>query len=143
MSVKFNSLGQWTLIDGSGTQLIKGIKPAGQEVSSRFEKTDGKTGADVAKTALATGALPELNKSQRQPTNEELFGHLVVSEEQVKKAEENWNNTFNNHFDLLKKPIENQRSKENLEWGKGKSFNSTLTEEERRARASYVGKEDE
>lgn len=31
----------------------------------------------------------------KQPTDQEMFGHLIPSEEQIQKAEDKWNNTFN------------------------------------------------
>jgi hypothetical protein len=34
-------------------------------------------------------------KPPPQPTNEQMFGHLVPSEEQLQKAEHDWNNRFN------------------------------------------------
>ena len=34
-------------------------------------------------------------KPPRQPSNEEMFGHLVPSEDQLKKAEHEWNNRMN------------------------------------------------
>jgi hypothetical protein len=47
-----------------------------------------KKGADVAAQALATGQLPDMfGPPPPQPTNDQMFGHLVPSEEQVKKAE--------------------------------------------------------
>jgi hypothetical protein len=35
------------------------------------------------------------NKPPRQPSNEEMFGHLVPTEDQLKKAEHDWNNRMN------------------------------------------------
>lgn len=40
-----------------------------------------------------------------QPTNQELFGHLVVTEEMAKNAENKWNNSFNNWMQEASKPI--------------------------------------
>ena len=40
-----------------------------------------------------------------QPTDEQMFGHLVVSEEMAKKAEQQWNGTLNNWLAEASKPI--------------------------------------
>ncbi len=40
----------------------------------------------------------------KQPTNQEMFGHLVPSEEQIAKAEAKWNNTMN-WLEEASKPI--------------------------------------
>jgi hypothetical protein len=41
----------------------------------------------------------------RQPTDEEMFGHLVPSEEMVKSAEQNWGGAINNWLVEASKPI--------------------------------------
>jgi len=74
----------------------------------------------------------------RQATDEELFGHLVVTEEQFKKAEEDWNNTLNNFYKAAQAPVVPE-DKQDSEWGDGSSFNSALTEEERLKRNMYTG----
>lgn len=43
----------------------------------------------------------------KQPTDQQMFGHLVVSEEQVKAAETKWNDTFNSFYKAVKEPIDN------------------------------------
>lgn len=151
MSTKFNNLGQWSLgSDGGGSALIKGIKSTGSPVSSRTDKHDGAKGADVAKLAVAqivAGQLPEIGpRIKLQPTNEELFGGMVVTEEMAKAAENNWNNTFNKHFADFNKPIDHlNKSKVEGEWGCGTSFNQLLkgqlTEEELAARNNAVTQE--
>jgi len=40
-----------------------------------------------------------------QPTDTEMFGHLVVSEDMAKSAEKKWSNTFNNWLSEAQKPI--------------------------------------
>jgi hypothetical protein len=40
-----------------------------------------------------------------QPTDEQMFGHLVVNEEMAKKAENQWNNCINNWLVEATKPI--------------------------------------
>ncbi len=75
----------------------------------------------------------------KQPTDEQLFGHLVVSEEQLKKAEDDWHNTLQNFYSAANAPVLKKNDNEEEEWASGKSFNSTLTEEERLERNMYKG----
>jgi len=91
-----------------------------------------KKGADVAKEALTTGNLPIMSGSHQQPTDQEMFGHLVKSEQEIKAAEKAWEQSFAKGFDKLKAPIDklNKSDVGKREWKPGKSFNSMLTEEE-------------
>jgi hypothetical protein len=132
--MKWNKLGQWSLVaDGGGNRLIQNM-PHTAQVSSRFEKTDGRKGIDTATQAIQQimqNKLPEMNKGLKlQPTNEELFGHLVITEEEAKKQEEVWRNRFASLS--FKKPIDtlNKCQISDRKWEQGKSFNSMLTEEE-------------
>ena len=79
-----------------------------------------------------------INDTPRQPTDEQMFGHLVVSEEQVQKAEQAWNGVFNKFYDSSAEPLEKQDSIDNLEWGNGKSFNDSIEEEELQKRNMHV-----
>lgn len=78
-----------------------------------------------------------LHNAPKQPTDEELFGHLVVTEEMVKAAEEEWNNKMNKAFDDMKAPIISEENKEH-EWASGKAFNDSLTREELEKRNMYI-----
>jgi hypothetical protein len=101
-----------------------------------------KKGADLFKDPdVAFGNLPVMVEVKPQPTNEQLFGHLVVSPEELKKKEEEWNNTFHTHFSKLNKPIDHLNTSQVAErnWGTGKSFNSMLTEEELEERNKFIG----
>jgi fructose-1,6-bisphosphatase len=40
-----------------------------------------------------------------QPTNEQMFGHLAVSEQAAKEAQSGFDNKFNNFFSEVQKPI--------------------------------------
>ena len=80
-------------------------------------------------------ALKKSVKVKLQATDQELFGHLVKSEEELKKAEEDYNNKLNKWFEEANKNIDNKES----DWANGKSFNSTLTEQERLSRNMYLG----
>lgn len=143
---KFNKHGQWTLgADGGGTSLLKGFKTTGQEISTGKEPDTGLKGADIAKMAaaqIATGQLPELVKAQPQPTNEEMFGHLVVSEEALAAKEAEWASGQQDKMKQLSMRIDHlNKSKVEGSWATGKSFNSMLSKEELAARNGHVGEE--
>lgn len=72
---------------------------------------------------------------QLQATDEQLFGHLVRTEEQIKKAEAEYQDKLNKWYSEANKFIDNKDE----DWGDGKSFNSTLTEEERLKRNMHIG----
>lgn len=55
-----------------------------------------------------------LNAPIRQPTDDQMFGHLVPSEEVVKSAEDKWNNTMN-WLQEASKPISSRFSSEEEE----------------------------
>ena len=68
---------------------------------------------------------------KQQPSDQQLFGHLVVTEEQVVKAEKEWNNQFNDFYENVKKPVEKQDLSKG--WGsRGPIWKEELTEEEKR-----------
>ena len=71
-----------------------------------------------------------------QPTDEQLFGHLVVTEEMAKKAKEEWEGSMNKSLTHPKIITEEE---EETDWGSGQSFNSTLTDEERYKRNMHTG----
>ena len=80
----------------------------------------------------------QLKKSARvklQASDEELFGHLVRTEEQIKKAEAEYQDKLNKWYSEANKFVDNKEE----DWGDGKSFNSTLTEEERLRRNMHIG----
>ncbi len=74
-----------------------------------------------------------LSGAQGQPSDQQLFGHLVPTEEQVKAAEEQYNDTFKKFFRQDHKPVEKQDLSKS--WGsRGPIWNEKLTEEEERIR---------
>lgn len=117
----------------------------------------GKHGVDPlnkAKPVNAPGEVP------RKPTDDEIASYIlkgadaqgvgqwrdedhlhkeVVSQEEAEQLQKSWENVFNDHFAQLDKPVEDQLSKDNQEWGSGKSFNDSLTEEERLRRNMFTG----
>ena len=80
----------------------------------------------------------------RQPTNQELFGHLVKPIEDLEKMEADWNNFLNTSINDARKPVDDivkSQLPPQLEeaWTSGKSFNDIIGEEEARKRGKYVG----
>jgi hypothetical protein len=101
--------------------------------------TPGK-GADVISQQF-NEALSKPMESVPQPTNEQLFGHLVTSPEQLEKMEKTWDNRFNDFFSEVRKPVETQSADKS--WGsRGPIWEETLTEEEQRIRAIKVDERD-
>jgi len=129
---KFNQGGQWSLHgnedgllfktnekkDSSKTELIdkRKVDPNSEEAKAIFDR--------LAKSILENSKTNEF----RQPTNEELFGHLVPTDELVEKANNDWENKIGGFYKEAEKPIDS-RHKER-EWGMCKSFKDRLTEEE-------------
>ena len=111
----------------------------------------GKEGVDPlnkSKPILAKGEIPKgqsneeiaeyiLRGTPSQPTDEEMFGHLVVTEEMAKKAEWEWENKQNNLIKALNEPVIPEE-KQQIEWGDGCSFNDSLTEAERIKRNMFT-----
>ena len=73
--------------------------PNGDAEVKRLQRTNPvATGENAMANQLANmmaGRAMLGNKPPRQPTNEEMFGHLVPNEEQIKKAESEWSNRMN------------------------------------------------
>ena len=108
--------------DWKGTA-VKPEHPMSRPLNPKLKK-----GIDVAAEALMTGHIPELLGSPpKQPTNEQLFGHLVVSEEMAKAKELKWENTIKDTFNEARKPIDHlNKTDVDIEWGYGTSFNQIL-----------------
>ena len=73
-----------------------------------------------------------LKGAPQQPSNEALFGHLEVTEEMAKKAQQDWENVFTKFFKTKHEPIEKNQTPS---WGRGpvdQNDISQLTEEEKR-----------
>lgn len=102
-----------------------------------------KTGAEAVSEALSTGHLPVIQDAPKQPTDEQMFGSGVVTEEMVKAAEENYKSVFKKHFEGFKAPVDhlNKSKIDERKWAPGKSFNSLLTPQEIAERNRYVDKE--
>lgn len=63
----------------------------------------------------------------RQATDEELFGHLVVTEEMAKAAQEEWDNKFNAFYEEANKPITSDTASE---WNGREPLTKGMSEEE-------------
>jgi hypothetical protein len=115
---------------------------------------DGITQKDDAKPLLKNNQIPDKQTDEeiravimsgmdrpglRQPTDEELFGAGVVSQEQVDRAEAEFNNKIANFFTEASKSLTGQTEVPDEEWGCGKSFNSTLSKSQLIERNKYTG----
>lgn len=110
--------------------------------------------SDTAEPTLKKGEVP------RKPSNEEIASYIlkgiksgaqaqwqdsdhlhkeVVTEDQAKELQKNWENAIDNFYKAANAPVIANPKETN--WGSGKSFNSTLTEEERLRRNTYTGEE--
>ena len=108
----------------------------------------GKVGVDPlnkAEKLIKNGEKPEsltdaqiseyiMRNAPKQPTDEEMFGHLVVTEEMAKKVQDDWDNSMNKSLTHPK-----IGDKEEVEWGTGESFNDSLSDKERLKRNMYTG----
>lgn len=112
----------------------KQVSPLSRDLPSNLKK-----GSDLFKS-INFGNLPVIQDAPRQPTNEEMFGHLVVSAEEITKKEENWKNRMQKTANALYQPIDhlNKSAVSDKSWGTGKSFNSMLSEEELKERNKFA-----
>jgi hypothetical protein len=140
---KFNQGGQWTITGSEDTLLFKtgekrhsGKGPVTEKKKVDPDSEEGKKFfSDLSKSILSGSKT----NGFRQATDQELFGGLVVSEEQVQKAEQEWDNQLNGFYEEAAKPLGKQDPKDNAEWGSGKSFNDDLASEELEKRNKHIG----
>lgn len=139
---KFNQHGQWALSGDEDTLMFKTAETKQSSKNEVIERKKIDPNSEEAKDLFRLLAKSILEGSRgdkfRQATDQELFGHLVVSEETLAKQEEDWNNQIEDFYKTARKPIKEEYSREHEGWGNGKSFNSTLTEEELRSRKNSV-----
>ncbi len=112
-----------------------GGKSGGVDPLNKSEKRI-KEGEEPYRPSNDEIAAAILHGVQRQPTDEEMFGHLVVTEEMEKKAKEEWEGQMNK---ALTHPKITPEELEDVDWGSGQSFNSTLSDEERLKRNMHTG----
>lgn len=98
---------------------------------------DKQSDEEIAEFILRGSQAPGV----RQPTDQELFGHLVVSEEQVERAKAEFENRMQNTIAKLHTPIVGKTYEEEDAWASGKSFNETLSKEELIKRNMFTGEE--
>lgn len=109
------------------------VKKTAAMNNTNQQNEDDKRAQELAKALFAKMAGPV----GRQPTDQELFGHLVPSESQVKAAEDQWSNGLNKFFNEVRKPIEKQSATPDF-GRRGPVKESDLTEEEQRIRKIAV-----
>lgn len=113
------------------------------EMKAKYEKPLAK-GADVVQEVLLTGNLPIMVQAKPQPTNEEMFGHLVKTQKEIDAAEARYQSGNKSVVEELSKPVDHlNKSKIDTSWGYGQSFNSLLkdklTDKEIAERNAYTG----
>lgn len=98
--------------------------PSAEEEIMRLAKNepvDGETAAANQLLKLMAGKSMLGVQPPPQPTDEEMFGGGVVTEEMAKAAEHKWGNTFNNWLSEAQKPISQRFASEEEElayWSK-------------------------
>ncbi len=94
--------------------------------SRPLEKT-GK-GKDVINQQFAKALVRDDHRRMKlQPTDQELFGHLVVTPEQMAKMESDWEGTISNFYKQAAKPVEKTQT---AKVGRGPIHKEVRTEEE-------------
>ena len=92
--------------------------PNAEEEMAKINQMQSQTTEDLMAQQLANmmnGKAMLGQKPPSQPTDEEMFGAGVVTEEMAKTAENKWNNTFNNWMVEASKPISQRFSSEQEE----------------------------
>jgi hypothetical protein len=112
--------------------------PGSKSLASTLPEGDvsNKGGEKISKSDLINEAMGIIRSAHstpgtRQPTDEELFGHLVVSEDELEKKKQEWGDTLNGWYQEANKPIQKQPDNPN-DWGRGPILDE-LSEEEREA----------
>lgn len=77
------------------------------------KKSEEDTGAD--KLALTIHNKLFGDKTLKQPTDQEMFGHLVANEQELAKQDTQWNNSINNWLVEATKPISQKFASEEEE----------------------------
>lgn len=110
---------------------IARLNASGAYGAGKIKKSADDERAEVLAKMLAGMGMPMRSNSWRQPSDQEMFGHLAVSQEQADLAKSKWDDHFNNFFAEVTKPVEAQGPQS---IGRGNIKNETLTEEEERIR---------
>jgi len=101
---------------------------------------DKVTREQLIKEALDIVKQAHITPGMRQPTDEEMFGHLTLTQEEADKLQKAWDEKMNDGYKELNRDIGDGPLAKSDDWASGKSFDEQmdLTEEERQARNMYV-----
>ena len=77
----------------------------------------------------------------RQPTDAEMFGALVVSQEAIDEAEKSFETKIADFYAMANKPLTGKTQEDDEAWASGKSFNSQISKEELAKRNMFTGDE--
>jgi len=124
----YNSNGQWSLSGNEESLLFKTNEKKDSGKTELIERVKVDPNSEEAKAIFERLAKSIVRDTPKQPTDEELFGHLVPTEEQIQKADHEWENKLQLGYEEASKPIDPNH--EDREWGMCKSFRDRLTEEE-------------
>ena len=118
-------------------------------LSQPVERDCHKGGEHVTKDELRKEAEKIIQSARQGPlaqaTDEQLFGHLVKSNEELEQMEKDWENFFNDTLGEARKPVDEKVAKElppellEEAWPSGTSFNDMLSAEEVEKRGKYIG----
>lgn len=126
--VKFNKNGQWNLDNDNNEQLFKSWpnerKPE-HPLSQPVKNTTGKEHVkELEKTIVADIIDGFKVDGIRQPTDQEMFGHLVKSEEEIERikedAEKGWNETLHAYNDWKPAQVVKKHDFDQSSWGNGR-----------------------
>lgn len=128
---------QWTPEEIAAENEKRGLKkswgqhlpfPSAEEEIMRLAKMDQPSGEEASAKQLANllmgkKMLGDIPLGMRgmfadpppQPTDQQMFGHLEVTEEMAKKAQNDWSGTLNNFFEEATKPISQRFNSEEEE----------------------------
>lgn len=87
--------------------------------------------------------MSNMPASMKQPTHADMVKAAIAqgiqkTPEQMEKMDKDWEGTIGDFYKNATKPIEDPVSKDNQEWGSGKSFNDDISEEELQKRNMYT-----
>lgn len=130
--MKINSNGQWSLSGNEDSLLFKTNEKKSSGKNKPIKREFVHPDSDEAKELMKNLAEQVLRDVPKQPTDEQLFGHLVPTEEQVEAAENAYNSCISGFYsqDNLNDIDKLNKSDDTLdfEWGNGRSFNDCLKE---------------
>lgn len=129
-------------IDWDKTEQLEPEDPRSKPVTPG--KGEQVAAEQLAKIVRNFAGAHDPGPSMRQPTKEEIEDFLCKTlgvakdEEELLKREEQWHNAFNDFFQEVRKPVEQQKLKKNKDLGRGPIEDEVMTEEEKRISAIPV-----